>query len=117
MLTMMFFLSGIDKLAHFSQTVDRLDKFELHVNVSKLLITMAIVIELVAPILIIYAIAYKQKTLGVSCCISLIVFTLCATFMFHFPPTKKNYYPFMSNISTIGGLGLLSYVFYKGCLL
>lgn len=117
MLTLMFFLSGIDKLLHFSQTVDRLKIFKFPIQVSNLLIMIAICIELIAPIFIVYSIVYKQKMVGVYSCVSLIVFTIFATLMFHFPPTKRNYYPFMSNLSTIGGLGLLTYVFYKGCLL
>ena len=42
--------------------------------------------------------------------IILIIFTILATYLYHFPPSDKEYYPFMSNVTTIGGLSLLAYV-------
>jgi hypothetical protein len=55
------------------------------------------------PILYTYA---KLSLLG------LIVFTLLATLLYHFLPFGSNYYSFMSNLSTLGGLLLLYQHFF-----
>ena len=44
--------------------------------------------------------------------LSLIIFTIKATYLYHFPPYGKEYYPFMGNLTTVGGLSLLAYIFY-----
>ena len=55
------------------------------------------------PKLYIYA---KLSILG------LIIFTILATLIYHFPPIGSNYYSFMSNLSTLGGLLLLYQHFF-----
>ena len=75
-----------------------------------------ILLEIVAPLIIsLYSynanpklyIYTKLSLLG------LIVFTILATLLYHFPPFGANYYSFMSNLSTLGGLLLLYQHFFN----
>jgi uncharacterized membrane protein YphA (DoxX/SURF4 family) len=73
-------------------------------------ILSAIAIEIFAPILINYGHFYNKHlaALGLG---SLIIFTILATIIYHFPPIGRHYYPFMSNLTTFGGL-LLALTLY-----
>ena len=120
----MFFVSGIDKLLHFEKVVNGLAKRlgdHLPIAVYQLLIVGAIVIELACPPVILYC-AYRRSdrnnTLGFYASVALILITVMATLCYHFPPTTSSkYYPFMSNLSLLGGLGLMAAVFYRNALL
>jgi len=66
---------------------------------------MAILIEIVAPLIIVGNIFnLTSNKLAKYSIISLIVFTIFATLIYHFPtnPGQKN--PFMKNVAIIGGL-------------
>ena len=112
----MFFTSGIDKVLHFSKVVEGLKKrfpFELPFIFYNLMISIAILIELIAPIIIVFGIIHPTyKKYGVYACYSLIVFTVLATLMYHFPPKGNQWYPFTSNITTVGGLLALSVLLF-----
>lgn len=106
----MFFLSGIDKMINFNKiSIGFATKFPMNIPIqlAYLSIIIAIIIELVAPILINVGLIKKNKRLVVYSTLSLIIFTIAATLLYHFPPTGYQYYPFMSNITTIGGLALI----------
>ena len=75
-----------------------------------LAIIIAIIIQHLAPILINVGLIKKNKRLVFYSTLSLIVFTVLATLLYHFPPTGYQYYPFMSNLTTIGGLMLILYL-------
>ena len=108
----MFFTSGIDKVVHFPKVVDGLKKrfpFELPFIMYQFMIIVAIIIELVAPIMILYTVYNPSyRNYGVYACYSLIFFTILATLLYHFPPKGIQWYPFTSNITTIGGLFALA---------
>lgn len=102
----MFFASGIDKILHFDKVVNGLEK---RLNAPKiilqLMILSAIAIEIISPIIILWSVNKpKYRYLGRYCIYSLIIFTIAATLIYHFPPTGIRWYPFSSNITTIGGL-------------
>ncbi len=102
----MFFTSGVDKIANFDKTVRGLiKKVHVHQNISKFAIISAILIEIIAPIAINYGHFY-DKDIAALALASLIIFTILATAIYHFPPIGRQYYPFMSNLTTIGGLML-----------
>lgn len=109
----MFFLSGIDKMINFykiSNEFTTKTPMKIPIQLAYMAIIIAIIIELVAPILINVGLIKKNKRLVFYSTLSLIVFTILATLLYHFPPTGYQYYPFMSNLTTIGGLMLILYV-------
>ena len=71
----------------------------------KLIIVAVIVLEVVAPLVIVYSFKTKKYTnQAYVATMALFSFTVLATLLYHFPPTGSAYYPFMSNMATIGGL-------------
>jgi len=109
LITLLFFLSGIEKIYTFSKTsMDFADKINVSLLLSKLIISCVILLEIIAPIIIIsytftglfYLLSFFKIAV-----ISLIVFTIMATAMYHNPfKSKKNYYEFITHLSIIGGL-------------
>lgn len=110
LITVMFFLSGVQKVIKYPKVVNTLTFYR---PLSHFMICVAILIELLAPPLVLYALFSQRSKLGIAACLSLAIFTVLATIMYHFPPVKSHYYPFVSNLSTLGGLLLLVYVFYN----
>ena len=114
--TLLFFLSGLYKIKDFKQvTKGFVTKTNLPLTFAQIVIVCVILLEIIAP-LIITLYSYNLNTnlffytkLSI---IGLIIFTILATLIYHFPPVSSNYYPFMSNLSTIGGLCLL-YIIIK----
>jgi uncharacterized membrane protein YphA (DoxX/SURF4 family) len=75
----------------------------------KVAIICVIILEICAPILILYSATYgKYNYYSYIASILLICFTVLATLLYHFPTQPNQYYFFMKNISIIGGLILLS---------
>lgn len=115
----MFVLSGINKTYSFSATCESLQKkiqFDMPTLFYNIIILIVILIEIVAPLIILYYFAtnkYKKHAYNAS--ISLIVFTILATIIYH-PPNFSNYnksIPFWANISLLGGLLFLSKLLLK----
>ena len=110
-ITLLFFLSGFHKIKDFTQVVKGfMNKTSIPLILSKIIIGGVILLEIVAPFIIsLYSYnpnpmlhAYTKMSL-----LGLILFTILATLIYHFPPFGSNYYAFMSNLSTLGGLLLL----------
>lgn len=119
-LNFMFFVSGLDKLFHFEKVVTGLNNRlgnMLPLMMYKFLILCGLVIELVCPVVVFYSSLQRNKEndkRGMYASLLLILFTVLATLFYHFPPTTSSkYYPFMSNLSLIGGLCLTTGVFYR----
>jgi uncharacterized membrane protein YphA (DoxX/SURF4 family) len=115
-ITLLFFVSGFQKIKDFMNVVKGfMSKTSIPLSLAKIIIIGAILLEIAAPLIIslysynanpklyIYA---KLSVLG------LIIFTILATLIYHFPPVGSNYYSFMSNLSTLGGLLLLYQHFF-----
>lgn len=123
-LNYMFFVSGLDKLFNYSKVVNGLSNrlgSLMPFTVYKILIVFAILIELICPMVIFYSSLVRNKKYdkyAVFASVMLIVFTIFATLFYHFPPTTSaKYYPFMSNLSLVGGLSLMTLMFYRNALL
>lgn len=119
-LVFMYFVSSFSKIMHFSKTVKGLQVRAPYIPhlLTNLMIISAILIQFIAPLLIVYATFFnedkKSQTYALYSCYALIIFTILATLLYHFPPNKSvRYYPFMSNVATTGGLMVLSYVFLQ----
>ena len=109
LITLMFFLSGIEKIYTFSKTtMDFSNKINIPLILSKLVISGVILLEIIAPIIIIsytFTGLFNLLPLFKTALISLIVFTIVATIMYHNPfKSGKNYYEFITHLSIIGGL-------------
>lgn len=120
LLTIMFFLSSFQKIGNFDKVSDDLqDKvskklFPISLDLARLGIICAIMIQFFCPLIILYSVYNKQyRIYGAIASLVLVFFTILATYFFHFPPRGQHYYAFMSNITTVGGLSLLSYFLYS----
>jgi uncharacterized membrane protein YphA (DoxX/SURF4 family) len=105
----MYFLSGIEKIYTFSKTtMDFSNKINIPLTLSKLVISGVILLEIIAPIIIVsytFTGLFNLLPLYKTSLISLIIFTILATIMYHNPfKGNKNYYTFMTHLSIIGGL-------------
>ena len=90
------------------QDIVKTKLFELPIIFCYLAIIVAIIIELICPIIIQIGVLYpKYKKYSLVSTIMLIIFTVIATYLYHFPPYKEQYYAFIKNVSIIGGLLVL----------
>jgi len=81
---------------------------------SDIFIICAIIIQLIAPLVILYSIiTYKAKTIGMIASILLALFTLAATLIFYMPATGAKYYAFLGNTTTFGCMLLITYELNK----
>jgi len=115
-ITLLFFVSGFHKIKDFMNVVKGfMNKTKLPLLLAKLIISGVILLEIAAP-LIIALYSYNANpnlyTYSKLSLLGLIVFTILATLLYHFPPFGTNYYSFMSNLSTLGGLLLLYQHFF-----
>ena len=115
-ITLLFFLSGFNKINNFTTTVQGLmKKTTFPLLLSKIIISCVILLEIVAPFIIsLYSYNSNPKlyTYTKLSLIGLMVFIILATVIYHFPPFGSNYYSVMSNLSTLGGLLLLYQHFF-----
>ena len=110
-ITLLFFLSGFNKIKEFISVSKGLSsKTRFPLALSKIVIVCVILLEIVGPFIIsVYAYTHNPFLRGyaILSVLGLLIFTVLATILYHFPPQGPNYYSFMSNLSTIGGLILL----------
>ena len=109
LITLMYILSGIEKINTFSKTSSSFSqKINIPLTLSKLVISIVIILEIIAPIIITsytFTGLFNLLPLFKAAVLSLIVFTVAATIMYHNPfKSSKNYYTFISHLSIIGGL-------------
>lgn len=114
LLLLTFFLSGISKIKNFKGTVSGFKNIfflkKMPNFIYNLIIFSVIILEILGPIIIIYnSQTYNLPELSYYSSISLAIFTLLATYLYHNPMTQKGqFYYFMKNVSIIGGLLILS---------
>ena len=110
-ITLLFFLSAIYKVRDFSTVASGFtSRTHLPLSLAKVIICTVILLEIVAPIIITlysYNSSPALHTYAMYSLLALVAFTALATLLYHTPPTGANYYSFMSNLSTVGGLLLL----------
>ena len=115
-ITLLFFISGFHKIKDFMNVVKGfMNKTKVPLSLSKIIISGVILLEIVGPFIIAlysYNANPKLYTYTKLSLLGLIIFTILATLLYHFPPFGSNYYSFMSNLSTLGGLLLLYQHFF-----
>jgi hypothetical protein len=110
MLTLIFFIAGINKVLNFKGVVNDfnsrlsfLPKF-----LAQIIILAVIVIEIVCPAIVVYSFnSNKVKLLAQVAVIILIGFTILATLLYHLPTNVSQIIKFLSNTALLGGLWLL----------
>lgn len=112
-----FVLAGINKINSFQGTVKSLitkvPKIfkKLPMSLFQLAIVIVILIEIIAPILIVYSYTGDETDTKLrinNCSIyTLILFLIFATLLYHLPNNKENLMRALLNVSIIGGLILL----------
>ena len=114
LLVLMFLVSGINKIYTFDGVVEGLKQkiqYDLPIVFYNIVIVMVILLEIIAPIIIInYGLTGNYKQEAYYSAIGLVLFTILATIIYHFP-SCSNYtkcIPLWANISLIGGLLLLA---------
>ena len=117
LITIMFLLSGIHKFQGFDTTVKGFMGITgLNQRISHIAILCAALLQIIAPLLIMYE-SYtntgKYRNYAKLSCFALAIFTVAATLIYHYPPTGKTYYPFISNVTAFGSLLLLAEQFSK----
>ena len=116
MILLMYFLAGINKAMNFKQTVNGFKNMFMFKNLPQmfydLAIALVVVLELVAPLIIVYSLQTNlYADLAYYSSVSLAVFTVLATLIYHFPPSGAEYYAFIKNLTATGSLLLLSTFF------
>lgn len=115
-ITLLFFISGFHKIKDFMNVVKGfMNKTSIPLSLAKIIISGVILLEIVAPFIIaLYSYNANPKLYMYTklSLLGLIIFTILATLIYHFPPFGSNYYSFMSNLSTLGGLLLLYQHFF-----
>lgn len=109
LITVMFFLSGFEKIYNFKDKVSKFSKkMSFPLTLAQFVIGCVILLEIGAPSVIatyMYTGIRALVPFFKLAIIALVLFTIMATALYHNPLNgKDSYYAFMSNISTIGGL-------------
>ena len=111
--TIMFLISGMYKLYDPSLGMKKLSNCSLfpfdNQKILMIIIIMAALWEIVASLMVYYG-TKKESVMG---CYLLAIFTVLATLLCHFPPYGMTYYPFISNVTALGGLLCLAALIKK----
>jgi len=115
LITFMFLISGLYKIRDFQPTVAGfIVKTGVSDNIAIIAIACAALLQIVTSVIIMYESLegkgnYKEAAMYSA--YALAVFTVLATLVYYFPPYGRNYYPFISNVTTFGALLLLAHNF------
>ena len=112
-LTLIFFMAGLNKIRNFTETAKGLMKRVpfltsfLPDSFFFLIIALVILLEVLVPLMMVYS-AMTTGTYVRHGASALFIFTLLATVLYHFPPTRSEHrMPFLYNMAIMGGLSLL----------
>lgn len=109
-LILMFIISGISKVFTLGKSEsNRLSKkLNFNENLSQLIVFIGGLWEIISCIILLYGIWTYNKQLIIIGSVSLVIFTIAATFMFYVFPFK--YLPILSNLTTICALLILPFI-------
>lgn len=102
--TIMFLISGIYKLIDPSLSMKKLARCPFITIKNNRLLLIIIILAGLWEIAATVSLYFGNKTQQLNGVYSLAVFTVLATLLCHFPPMGITYYPFISNVTTLGGL-------------
>lgn len=102
----MYFISGFEKIGNITAVSAGLSgKLGLPMLISVAVIVGVIILEIVAPAIIVahHTVDHNRwREHARLSCMALAVFTVLATGLYHFPPSGANYRPFLANMVAIG---------------
>ena len=112
----LFVLSGFSKIKNFDSTVNALKSVFWIKGIPNAFFQLAIVGAIVTligcPALMMYSVFNPSlRYIGKLCCYMLILFTVLASLLFHFPTIPSERINFVKNMSIIGGFLALSELF------
>ena len=111
-LLLMFLLSGVNKVMHFGTTVQSLVSKAPWWPLPSVSIVVTILLEILCPLMIVYTLLTSEFTMASKLSVlALLAFTITVTLIYHPLRLNSTYMkniPFLSNLSLVGGLGLLS---------
>mgnify|MGYP004412869207 CR=1 FL=1 len=102
--TIMFAISGFYKLYDPSIGMRKLSGCNPSLFKNQTFLYLIVLLAGIWELLACLGIYFGSKNQQLYGIYSLILFTILATLLCHFPPVKHVYYPFISNVTTIGGL-------------
>ena len=110
-LVLLFVIAGVMKIPNYRSNVIGLTAKPifnmLPVLLSELAIFAVILIEILAPLLMVYGLYNSDfSSIGYYSTVVLLLFTIAATALYHNPIDKSQRMAFLKNLSIIGGLGL-----------
>ena len=113
LIVLMFIVSGTDKVISLgsSESLRLANKLVISQNTATTIVLMAGIYELISSAMVLYGTFFNNNSIAKHGTNMLIIFTILATIIFHSFPFK--YKPFMSNLSVIAGLHLMSVCFFK----
>ena len=111
---LLYIFSGYGKIINFEETANGLHKKQIFnlftLEISKLAIILTILLLICGSIIVIYD-KFKPNKVNKKFIyylkISFIVFTILATYLYHYPDSKPQKIHFLKNCSIIGGLLLI----------
>lgn len=113
----LYLLSGFNKALNFIPTVELTQtKFPIKLPLWFFKLTIVGVIILLtigSLLLIVNTFTNKFNKLAFYTTICMILFTIMATLMFHYPPVGADKYHFQKNLSIIGGFFIILGDFYR----
>lgn len=110
LLILMFIISGVTKVFTLGEIESKRlsNKLNLNIDISQLIVFIGGLWEIISCVLLLYGIWTLQENLILYSSISLVLFTIIATFMFYVFPIK--YLPILSNLTTVCALLLLQFI-------
>ena len=111
LLILMFLISGFSKIFTLGGSESKRLSKKLNIdndNISKIIVFLGGIWEIVSCIILLYGIWSINETMILIGSISLVIFTIAATFMFYVFPFK--HLPVLSNLTTLCALLLLPFI-------
>lgn len=111
LLILMFVLSGFSKIFTLGKSESKRLSKKLNIddqNISRIIVFLGGLWEIISCIILLYGIWNLNKTMIIVGSISLVLFTIAATFMFYIFPFK--HLPVLSNLTTLCALLLLPFI-------
>ena len=112
LLILMFLISGFSKIFTLGSSESKRLSKKLNIdnqNISKIIVFLGGLWEIISCIILLYGIWSLNETMILIGSISLVIFTIVATFMFYIFPFK--HLPVLSNLTTLCALLLLPFIF------
>jgi putative oxidoreductase len=119
LISLLYLSSAYNKITNFNSVADGLKNklsssllfnwgpVKAYYDISRLALLFAIFLIVVGPIMMFYGTIMDNQLVTKIGALSLIVFLILATILYHPPNDPKQFNNFLKNLSLMGGLGIL----------